>query len=119
LYIAKQWGGHECCLQAMIACSELGLLRDPRFIFPALESSSFEVRLAGVACLAFLSSDEGNELLKQVAIDDPDSGVRQSAIWAYGFVEGKEALELMSSRAAEDAHPHVRSFAKQMLEPND
>lgn len=119
LYIAKQWGGHECCLQAMIARNELGLLRDSRFIFPALESPSFEVRLTGVACLAFLWSDEGNRLLKEAAIGDPDFGVRQSALWAYGFARGKDAVELISSRAEDDPHPHVRSFAKQMLEPND
>lgn len=119
LYIAKQWGGHECCLQAMIAKSVLGLLRDPRFVFPALSSPSFEARLAGVACLAFLGSDEGNRLVKEVAINDPDFGVRQSAIWAYGFAGGEDAIELISNRAETDTHPHVRSFAKQMLEFSD
>lgn len=119
LYIAKQWGGHECCLQAMIARNELGLLRDPRFVFPAFESSDFEVRLAGVACLAFLWSEEGNRLLKEVATSDPDFGVRQSALWAYAFAGGGGAVELTSNLAEGDAHPHVRSFAKQMLEPND
>lgn len=119
LYIARQWGGHECCLQAMIAKNELGLLRDPRFVFPALESSDFEVRLTGVACLAFLWSEEGNRLLKDVATSDPDFGVRQSALWAYAFARGEGAVELASNLAEADANPHVRSFAKQMLEPND
>lgn len=119
LYIAKQWGGHECCIQAMIAKSELGLLRDPRFVFPVLSSPSFEARLAGVACLAFLRSDEGNKLVKEVATNDPDFGVRQSAIWAYGFAGGEDAIELISNWAEIDTHPHVRSFARQMLELAD
>ncbi len=64
----------------MIAKNELGLLRGPRFVVPAFESSDFEVRFAGVACLAFLRSKEGNRLLKDVVTSDLRFGLRQSAL---------------------------------------
>ncbi|MBD0328235.1 MAG: hypothetical protein ICV68_17580, partial [Pyrinomonadaceae bacterium] len=65
LYAAKKWGGHECCLQAMLAGSQLGWLRDERFVFPALEQTNYEARLTAVACLAFLQTEEGNKRLRQ------------------------------------------------------
>lgn len=116
IYAAKQWGGSECCLQAMLADSELGLLRDPHFIFPALESKVFEIRLAGVACLAFLWSDEGNERLRGIALNDSDPGVRQSALWAYGFACGEGAREMLVDKAQNDPNNRVREFASQALE---
>ena len=36
LFAATRWGGHECRMQAMMARSEIGPLRDPRFVYPAL-----------------------------------------------------------------------------------
>jgi hypothetical protein len=60
LYMAITFGGRESRLQARLARHELGLLRDPRFIFPALHSDDFHKRLIGVSCLAFLWSEEGN-----------------------------------------------------------
>jgi len=115
LYSAKQWGGYECCFQAMLACNELGRLRDPRFVIADLESKSFEARLACVACLAFLWSDEGNKRLRDIAVKDPDPGVRQSALWAYGFAGGKESFELLSNQERNDPHAQVRVFAKETL----
>ena len=56
IYAAKQWGGHECCLQATLAGNELGHLRDIRFVLPALDEEGFSARLAAVSCLAFLPS---------------------------------------------------------------
>jgi hypothetical protein len=76
IYAAKHCGGPECLLQAALASRELGRLRDPRFVFPALTAKSFETRLAGVACLAFVWSDEGTARLKRMAEEDPDPGVR-------------------------------------------
>lgn len=72
IYAANHWGGPECLLQAALASQEMGRLRDPRFVFPALAATSFESRLAGVACLAFVWSDEGTAKLKLMAEEDPD-----------------------------------------------
>jgi hypothetical protein len=119
IYAAKQWGGPECSLQAMLASNELGFLRDPRFVFPALESTNFETRLAGVACLAFLWSDEGNRWLRHIAIADPDPGVRQSALWASGFAGYQEALKLASCVAENDINPNVRAFAIKIIEASE
>jgi hypothetical protein len=115
LYVAKQWGGPECSLHAILAANELGRLRDYRFILPALESGSFETRLAGIACLAFLWSVEGSERLRRIAIEDPDTGVRQSALWAFGFAGGAGAHELLISRGEKDASPRVREFVREAL----
>ena len=119
IYAAKQWGGPECSLQAMLASNELGFLRDPRFVFPALESTNFEMRLAGVACLAFLWSDEGNRWLRHIAVADPDPGVRQSALWAFGFASYQEALKLASHVAENDINPNVRAFAIKLIEASE
>jgi len=119
IYAATHWGGPECFLQATIAKQELGRLRDPRFVFPALEVRCFETRLAGVACLAFLWSDEGNERLRRMATDDPDPGVRQSALWAYGFAGGKGASRFLKERAKHDSNTRVREFAVTALEMRD
>lgn len=116
LYAAKQWGGPECCLQAMLASNELGLLRDPRFVFPALASKSFEVRLAGVACLAYLRSEKGNKQLRRLAVEDPDAGVRQSAVWAYGFAEGERTLDFVRERRDHDTNAHMQAFLDTALQ---
>jgi hypothetical protein len=91
-------GGLECNFQARLASSELGWLRDVRFVFPALCAKEVETRLAAVACLAFLWSEEGNKYLRRMAVEDVEPGVRQSALWAYGFANGIDAAELVSWR---------------------
>lgn len=118
IYIAKEWGGYECCLQATLAGNELGLLRDPRFIFPALKTQDFNARLAAIACLAFLPSGEGNERLREIAINDSDPGVRQSALWAYGFAGAPDAQGLLHIRSKEDSNIRVRTFAQDVLQAN-
>jgi hypothetical protein len=117
-YTANRWGGPECSLQATLAKQQLGILRDPRFVFPALNDRSFETRLAAVACLAFLWSEEGNRLLRHLAIHDLDSGVRQSALWAYGFAGGEKAYALIRERGNKDPNSRVREFAKQATTEN-
>jgi len=108
---SKRWGGHECSLQAMLAEKILERLRDDRFVFPALKSKNYEDRLVGVSCLAFLSSENGNKLLRKLALRDPEAGVRKSALWAYGFAGGVGAQELVSDRARDDEDRFVREFA--------
>jgi hypothetical protein len=116
IYIAKEWGGYECSLQATLAGNELGLLRDPRFVLPALESENFNARLSAIACLAFLRSEFVNERLRIIAISDPDPGVRQSALWAYGFAGGTGSQELLVNRSKEDKDSRVRTFAQNVLD---
>lgn len=119
IYAATRWGGTECFLQATLAKQELGHLRDPRFVFPSLKAKDFESRLAGVACLAFLWSNEGNYRLKIMANDDPDPGVRQSALWAYGFAGGVGAKDMLKDKEKNDPNERVREFATQALKVVD
>ncbi|HEX8495366.1 MAG TPA: hypothetical protein VF658_21315 [Pyrinomonadaceae bacterium] len=115
LFAATRWGGHECRMQAMMARSEIGPLRDPRFVYPALKSVIFEERLRGVAGLAFLWSARGGELLRQVALNDTELGVRLSALWGYGFAGGEGAEELL--RQAEcDSDARARASFRDMTE---
>lgn len=118
LYAAKKWGGYECCSQAMIADHELERLRDVRFVFPSLNAKAFNVRFASVACLAFLRSDKGNNLLLHMARHDSDAGIRRSALWAYCFARGKDAQELLLDRAMNDTHVNVSQFAKELMKVN-
>ena len=115
IYMAITFGGRESRLQARLARHELGLLRDPRFIFPALHSNDFHQRLIGVSCLAFLWSEEGNEYLKGLATGDLDPGVRQSALWAYCNANASDGLELLKSNAQSDPDEGVRSFARNII----
>lgn len=87
LYAARHWGGSECRIQADTATVELGLLRDARFVLPGLDAKDFNMRMAAVACLAFLASGDVARL-RNVATDDPDNGVRQAAEWACRFSSG-------------------------------
>jgi hypothetical protein len=116
LFAATRWGGHECRMQAMMVRGEIGALRDPRFVYPALKSVIFEERLRGVAGLAFLWSDWGNELLRQVAMNDTESGVRLSALWAYGFAGGEGAEELLLQQAEGDSAARARASFRNMSE---
>lgn len=116
LFAATRWGGHECRMQAMMARSEIGPLRDPRFVYPVLKSVIFEERLRGVAGLAFLWSDLGNELLRQVALNDSESGVRLSALWAYGFARGEGAEKLLVRQAECDSDARARASFRDMTE---
>jgi hypothetical protein len=114
LFAATRWGGHECRMQAMMAHSEVGPLRDPRFVYPALKSITFEERLRGVTCLAFLWSDSGRELLRQVALSDHEPAVRLSALWAYGFAGAEDAKELLLRQAECDSDASTRASFRDM-----
>jgi hypothetical protein len=116
LFAAMRWGGHECRMQAMMARSEIGPLRDHRFVYPAIQSVTFEARLRGVACLAFLWSDSGRELLRQVALNDPEPAVRLSAFWAYGFAGAEDADELLLRQTACDSSESARAALREMTE---
>lgn len=112
LYAAQKWGGYECCFQAALAKSNLGLLRDERFVFPLLEMDRFDDRLAGVACLAFLQTPEAIERLKAVAVQDNNSIVREPALWAVGFAGDERVPDLFLVSSKRDSDPRVRAFAE-------
>ncbi len=90
LFVAHNWGGLECSFQANLASSELGNLRDVRFIIPALNSKSFDERLSAVACLAFLQNEEGNKYLSKTMLEDFDPNIRQAAVWGSGLTNNLE-----------------------------
>jgi hypothetical protein len=86
MFAARAWGGMEARFQANVAAAELGLLRDPAFVFPALASQDFEQRLAAVSCLAFLCATTGTCAgLERVVASDKEPGVREAARWAFGL----------------------------------
>lgn len=116
IYAAKKWGGRECCFQGMIAGSQLGYLRDVRFVLPVLNASEqFEKRLIGVACLAFLQTSEAADCLKRVAIQDESAAVRQAALWACGFSNVDGLAELIQQLRSNDPNTQVRIFAKSVI----
>jgi hypothetical protein len=116
LFAATRWGGHECRMQAMIARSELGCLRDPRFVYSALGSPVFEERLSAIAVLAYLWSAEGNELLRRAAVNDSEPGIRQSALWAYGFAGGEGTEEFLLRQAECDSDARARASFRDMTD---
>jgi hypothetical protein len=121
LYAAQKWGGHECCFQSALAASNLGLLRDERFVFPLLHMNQFDDRLTGVACLAFLQTQEAVEMLKFTAVEDPSSVVREAALWACGFIEGVRANDLFIRQRQNDPEERIREFSTkaQHIKPLD
>ncbi len=116
IYIAKEWGGNESRLQATLAANELGLLRDVEFVIPALENRNFNERLSAISCLAFLFSENSLELLWNLAKNDLEYGIRQSALWAYGFIGGEAVFNLIEERIFKDTDSRVRSFARNLIE---
>ena len=119
IYIAKEWGGVELRYHATIASNELGMLRDFRFVIPALESKDFNQRLYAASCLAFLPCEEGSKKLLESAVNDVDAGVRQSSLWAYGFINAEKAIPFIKEQSFKDENPKVRKFAKFLIENFD
>jgi hypothetical protein len=66
---------------------------------PGLASSDYEQRLAAIACCAFLQSEQGTALLADLATSDPESGVREAALWALGFAGGTVDSTMMTTCA--------------------
>lgn len=116
--IANQWGGVESRLQAGLAYKELGELRDYRFVEPSLSDKDFNKRLTAVACVAFLASNECKNKLMDMAECDPEYGVRQSCLWAYGLIEemSQKSIKWIFQRSHQDKDERVRNFATKLLE---
>ena len=118
IYIAKEWGGEESRLQANIAANELGLLRDPNFIVSGLSSKDFNEKITAISCLAFLSSENYLTDIAHFAQNDPDYGIRQSALWAYGLIGlGEErTMNFLIERSFQDSDSRVRKFVRNLIE---
>ena len=113
MYAARKWGGIECCVQATLAGSNLGLLRDVRFVSSGISSKDYNERLIAVACLAFLQAEGTADRLAEICLNDPDAGVRESALWAFGFVGGSIS-EMVSKMERFEKDRRVLDFASQL-----
>ncbi|MGI8668630.1 MAG: hypothetical protein ACR2J3_02155 [Aridibacter sp.] len=69
----------------MTAKHELGILRDVRFVLPALNSENHEERRAGIICLAFLQNKETYAEIYRIVSGDEVEEVRETANWGYSF----------------------------------
>jgi hypothetical protein len=106
-------GGRECSSAAALARQELELLRDPNYVFPGLQHIRVEVRLASIACLAYLRPEGAGARLESLALEDVAPGVRRLAWWACGFLEHLQLLQV-SRRVGSDPSPIVRSLVRDL-----
>lgn len=97
---ATHWGGYEAALQASLAATELGELRDPRFVAAALRQGETDQLYFAIACAAFLWSAECTRELLRLARENPDMGIREAAAWAYGFAGGGDSFKLLDETLA-------------------
>ncbi len=119
LYAAKQWGGIRVRLNAILAETELGQLRDARYVLESLKSNMPEVRLRAIGALAFLQPANCGELIAEHARNDVDPGVRETALWAAGFVAWPGAHDLLVDAEKHDELPRVRAAARMMFAAGD
>jgi hypothetical protein len=115
LRFARENGGSECLRQAILVGPQLGDCREPQIILPVLASGTLDERLVAAACLGFLWSAESRVALRTAALLDPEPGVRQVALWAYGFSQGQGAAALLHDRATSDRSALVTDFAYESL----
>jgi hypothetical protein len=117
LFLAERFGGRVCRVLAELARNELASVRDPQPAIVSLGSEEPDHRLAAVACLAFLwGTRSAHHLLTTIEVE-PEPGVREAALWAYGFAGSSTAAdEVLRRHAASDPSPQVRQFAALALE---
>ena len=115
-YTAQQIGGNLCRALAIMAQSEMGELRDGRFLLPMLESENYEHRLGATVCLAFLQNSEYEKHIYDLAILDKDAGVRKIALWAYIFMQGNSFTELIAKIKECETHKQVLEFITRIEE---
>jgi hypothetical protein len=54
-------------------------------------------------------------MLRRVVLNDSEPGLRQSALWAYGFAGGEGAEELLRQRAEADQDERTRDFFREAV----
>lgn len=112
---ALRWGGVRAQHAANAMTTVVGELRDARYLIAALGRPDVDERLTAVAGLAFVRGADGLAALRARARTDERAGVREAALWAYGFAGGGDAMELVRE-AAEDADERVRQAAKRLAQ---
>lgn len=116
IFAGLRWGSNECRMQANFARIELGILRDVNFVLPELYSPEFELRIAAVSCLAFLQTAEGNKALRQLILNDPVAEVRMTALWAYAFAGGEDAVIVAEQVAVKNPNSKLGNFALEIAQ---
>jgi hypothetical protein len=114
LYAAELRGGRRCQALATLVKPALGPLRDARFILPLLSAESIEERCLALSSLAFLQPDNAALLCWELACQDPELLVRETALWAYAFSDFTQATPTLQSLAANPAAP-LGCLARQLL----
>jgi hypothetical protein len=114
-HTAARWGGLAARTAATTFASQVGELRDERYLVAALLAGDAGERLVAAAALAFTAGDAGREALRRAAAEDPLPGVRERALWAYGFAGSPDALTALADAAARDSSERVRQFARAAL----
>jgi hypothetical protein len=94
-----------------VAQAILGDIRDEALLLRALAADAVDGRLEAVAGLAFLQTEKCRQALRSTAQTDPRPGVRELALWGYGFAGAPDAEPLAESVASEDPDAMVRAMA--------
>lgn len=116
LFAALEWGGGLAVLYAQMARQELGQLRDARYVRAGLLHPRFDARMASAAALAFLEGDPDTDAsLARAAMQDPDPGVRRSALWAFGAAARPGLDTLLERVLAHESHRDVVALARGAL----
>jgi hypothetical protein len=116
LYLAQRYGGRECVMLAALAYHALGLLRDERFAAQCVFNPDADVRLAGIACLAFLRGPSALSCIERAIEREPSDRVRASALWAYAFADGENPGRL-ASPFVQCGQVRLQNMARAILEP--
>lgn len=119
IYAGIKWGGKECRYQALTAKSELGLLRDDRFVLPELKSNHPETKIAAISCLAFLQTEEAKNHLPCILKNNTIHRVCHSAMWAAAFVKNKQELSSILQRGTFENDKRLNQFAETVLSADD
>lgn len=118
-YVAEQWGGPYCRLMASKAGTEVGDLRDWRYVVEGLQTEDSSQRMRVIAGLAFLGAIEAAPELELRAINDVDEGVRVSALWALGFLTGQASAEVVRDAGVRDPSSTVQRKARNFEKVGD
>ena len=118
-YGARQWGGPTCRLMSLWAIEEVGELRDSRYLYMALRTTSAEQRIRILGGVALTRPPGAEAVLVRHVRDDVDSGVRESALWSLGMLIGSRADPIVREVSTNDPAASLRRSATHLLELGD
>jgi len=110
-YIARHCGGPTCRLLSQWAISEVGELRDARFVYAALRTEAPQNRMRLVAGLGLMHAAGSESAVLECAQNDSHAGVRETALWALGMLIGNAATDEIRRAELEDEDHRVRQAA--------